>query len=372
MSNAPILKDLNVHIKRYSKPILLLPIVLLALLAGIAGGWWRLGQHSPWLASFAPSHALYMIGGFLGSLISLERAMTVRKKAWLWVPLTNVCSVLAGLLGDWSLAILVQIVASAGLTVLLYLQTHRYNQTPLLLLTIGALCWLTGNLLFYKELFVATALPWWMAFLVFTIVGERLTLTKFLPTPRWAKNMLYFFLASYLISLFLPFHQTLSWMGPLMLLFIALWLSYFDIAKLLLFKKGRFSYIAAGIFTAYFWLVIHAFTSLTAVDSAFQYDLYIHTFFLGFVFSMIWAHAPIIFPLLFTSNISLYHPSLWVVWLIYQLSLLGRLWSAFYSFADLRLLYGQINGYSILAILLTMATIILWRRGIAKHALSSI
>lgn len=55
-----------------------------------------------------------------------------------------------------------------------------------MILALGALCWLIGNLA-WTGISLIAAVPWWLAFLVLTIAGERLELTRFLPTPLAAQ-----------------------------------------------------------------------------------------------------------------------------------------------------------------------------------------
>lgn len=70
---------------------LLLVIVALSLLGGIAGGLLRVGVALPgtgdaaWLGHAATFHAALMIGGFLGTVIGIERATAVKRHIALFV-----------------------------------------------------------------------------------------------------------------------------------------------------------------------------------------------------------------------------------------------------------------------------------------------
>ena len=57
------------------KPNYILPLVLLALLMGISGGWVRLGDLSWVVPGAAAQHGLLMVGGFLGTLIAAVQAL---------------------------------------------------------------------------------------------------------------------------------------------------------------------------------------------------------------------------------------------------------------------------------------------------------
>jgi len=87
----------------------------------------------------------------------------------------------------------------------------------------------------------------------------------------------------------------------------------------------------------------------------------LHTFFLGFTFSMIWAHAPIIFPLIFGIRETPYHRVLWWGWGVFQLTLLGRIVSGGLGLMQWRSLFGVANGWAILGMFALMAGIILWK-----------
>ncbi|WP_133556575.1 hypothetical protein [Algoriphagus boseongensis] len=91
------------------------------------------------------------------------------------------------------------------------------------------------------------------------------------------------------------------------------------------------------------------------------YDLILHTFFLGFSFSMIWAHAPIIFPTIFGIRKTPYHPILWVSWTLFQVSLAGRILFGFLEVYELRKIFGIANGYLILIQFGLMAGIVIWK-----------
>ena len=62
----------------------LLVSVLLALAAGLAGGLLRAGvPMADWLGPAAVAHGALMVGGFMATLIGVERAVAV-KRWWAW------------------------------------------------------------------------------------------------------------------------------------------------------------------------------------------------------------------------------------------------------------------------------------------------
>ncbi len=59
-----------------------------------------------------------------------------------------------------------------------------------LVMSLGALAWLVGNILWRADWPVNRVIPWWIAFLALTIVGERLDLSRFQRHSRWSPPLL--------------------------------------------------------------------------------------------------------------------------------------------------------------------------------------
>lgn len=341
------------------KPFYLLPLVLLSLVAGISGGWIRLGSVVIAIPEAAASHGLLMVGGFLGTLISLERAMVMKQKSWLVLPLFSGLSMIPFLLGYPSPGLVLLLLGSIGLSIIMHLQTLKHPLIHTVLLYVGAACWFVGNFLAWQTGLIAAGSTWWIGFLMFTIVGERLELSQFLPVPSWSKNALKSLLALFALGLVIPFHSWGNEIMGLSALMIAFWLLRFDMAKVAARKTHQFRYIGVGLRIGYVWLGIHGLVLLAGEAHALYYDLMLHTFFLGFTFSMIWAHAPIVFPTIFGIRETPYHPILWLTWSAFQLSLLGRIGATLLDEFALRKVFGLINGYLILIHFGLMAGVVL-------------
>jgi hypothetical protein len=85
------------------------------------------------------------------------------------------------------------------------------------------------------------------------------------------------------------------------LLALAIWLVAKDIARRTVRERGLTRYIAYALLLGYAWLAIGSLIVLS--DPLFApgrpaYDAALHAWFLGFVFSMVFGHAPIIAPAL--------------------------------------------------------------------------
>jgi hypothetical protein len=337
--------------------LLPLPLVLIGLILGILGGWIRLGWQID-LPQAGYLHGLLMTGGFLGTLITLERTVSMPSNWWRAFPVVSALSTVLFMLGEKTFGIAALTVGNAGLLAVYVIQLGKHRDAYWYLLLTGAVCWLIGNLMVLKTGLVAAGSTWWIGFVFFTIVGERLELTRYLNTPKWAKATLWLLMVLMLAGIVQPFHSSI---GPMMMALAtigsALWLLRFDMARFGIRKEGFHRYVATGLLVGYVWLLLNGLTLLLLQSHGYFYDLYLHSYFLGFAFSMIWAHAPIIFPAILKTSERPYHPILWVIWALFQLTLMGRMFFAWVGNAEMRQWLGGANGGVILLMFATMAVI---------------
>ena len=94
------------------------------------------------------------------------------------------------------------------------------------------------------------------------------------------------------------------------------------------------------------------------VESLFHYDAMLHAFFLGFTFSMIFAHAPIIFPGVAGLSIRPYHGSLYIWAVLLQLSLGFRIAYDLLMFSEYRKIFGMVNAAVILLFFVNLVILI--------------
>lgn len=344
------------------KHVWILPFVMLSLIVGIIGGWLRLGWAQFNITEAAFHHGIIMTGSFIGALISMERAVVMEKKAWFLIPILAILALPLNLLGFTQIAIISLVLSSAGLTFLMYIQSTRVKEASHYVITLGAFSWAVGNALLLKSDFIPMVVPWWIAFLLFTIVGERLELSRFLPVKKIFIVLLYVLIVGVFASFFIPFHFGGSRITGILIALIALWLLRFDMARKSIKKKGEYRYIGLGLIVGFVWLLVHALIMIFMENHALYYDLWVHSFFLGFAFSMIWAHAPIIFPAVVKVKRLIYHPMLFIPWLLFQLSLIGRVWASFAGNIELRQFFGVANGWIILLMFISMAMTYFWNQ----------
>src|SRR5215471_2492725 len=164
----------------------------------------------------------------------------------------------------------------------------------------GALAWAIGNGLWYADWPFNRVVPWWIAFLGLTIVGERLDLSRFQKPSRWSSPLLYLALVLFGGGVILTSFRQIPGerVTGFGLLALAAWLWRFDLARRTIKQPGLPRFMAACLLAGYIWLAIGGLLMaiFSPLESGFRYDAVLHSLFLGFVFSMIFGHAPVIFP----------------------------------------------------------------------------
>ncbi len=307
----------------------LLVLGFFGLLFGTGAGLARLGWSMPeTAASAAALHGPLMICGFFGVVIALERAVAIgRYWAYLGPLLAGVGSV-AAVFGAMALAPWFYL---AGGLVLLAASLDVYRRQRALFtftLALGAACWPIGVALWALGADVHQVVAWWLGFLILTIAGERLELSRFLPPSRFARTTFALVLAIIVAGMLganRPWGATVFGAG---LLALAAWLLKQDIARRTVRNKGLTRFIAVCLLSGYAWLAAGG-AILTWAGGGFApgapaYGAAMHALALGFVFSMVFGHAAIIFPAVLRVAVP-YHPSFYVPLALLHGSLLVRM-----------------------------------------------
>lgn len=348
----------------------LLALAILALLAAMWGGLLRIGWEFPPVIQILPAvHGPLMITGFLGTLISLERAVALQKHWAFTAPVLNAFGILALIINVEShFGILVATLGSIVLLVVFGVILNRHLALFTGTMALGVVVWVLGNLLWLGDSLVSHVTHWWAGFLILTIVGERLELSRIQRLPQRATTMYAIAIGIFLFGLVTDAAEGLvranSDIGAkiigLGMLVIAVWLARYDIARRTVRQQGLTRFIAFCLLLGYGWLGVSGILRIIygGVSGGFFYDAILHTLFLGFVISMIFGHAPIIFPSILGRSLN-YRPVFYAHLILLHLSLALRVAGDFVWSMSLRQWGAMLNAIAILLFLFTTVSTIL-------------
>lgn len=336
---------------------LTMTIAGLSLLLALMGGLRRMGTPFPFVSGhLAYYHGGLMVSGFLGTLIAMERAVSLPIPGSLIVPLL---SALGGLfilsnVGPSS-GILLIVLASLGL---LGFFAYIYSVQPSLhnaVLVLGAATWVGGNLHWWWNVPVHEFVNWWIGFLVFVVAAERLELNRLKQFSLPEKAIFVLGVALMLGGLIgETFAVTESNRGFAPgLLVLALWLFQNDMVRQMLTTPGERGYTGWCLVSGYVWLGLGGLLGLLFPETAsgFYYDAYLHSVFLGFVFTMIFGHAFIIIPGVLNVTLG-FHRWFYLPLILLEGSLALRVGADLWTSQHGRHLGGLLNGIAIVLFLL--------------------
>ena len=281
----------------------LLALAALSLLTGLWAGALRLGLDLPALnQELQPNHGPVMVVGFLGTLIALERAVALDRFWPYGAALLAAVSVLSILFGYPSeLGAALALGASCLLTGVFVSLQRQAPGAHFVVMILSAVAASVGNALWLSAQPFNLAVPWWAGFLVLMIAAERLQLSRVMQRPAHASLLFYMCVAVLPMGLAISlaaFESGIRIAG-LALSVLALWLLRYDITRRTIREHGLPRYMAVCLLSGYLWLAGAGTLWITFANDFVagpKYDAMLHAVFLGFVFSMIFAHAPVIFP----------------------------------------------------------------------------
>jgi hypothetical protein len=364
-------------------PRVRMPIVALAVLALLAALWAgliRLGWvFPPLISSIGALHGQLIVCGFLGTIISLERAVAL---GWRWTYaaplLSGVGAIVLLTTPALFLGALLLTLGSLGMVGISFFIVRREPALYTDSMALGALAWFIGNGLWLTGFGFSSVVLWWTAFLVLTIVGERLELSRVLRLSQTVTRVFIGAVALFLLGVALntverAWFAGIGWyvggrLAGVGLVALAVWLLRFDIARRTVHRRGLTRYIAWCLLLGYVWLGIGGALYLVYADATAgpHYDVMLHAVFVGFVFSMIFGHAPIILPAVLGRPVA-YAPLMYAPLLLLHASLALRLAGDLVLGLGVRQWGGMLNVLAILLFLFVTARgIVLARRAPRK------
>lgn len=301
-----------------------------ALLAGLDAALMLLGLPAPVSAARLPDvHGMLLVLGFVGTLISLERAVALGHRAGYLAPgLLGAGAVLLVSPAPMPLARAALLAGTVALVAVYVPLWRRQRDDAVLVQALGAVLATGAATLWLADVAVPTLLPWLVGFVVLTIAGERLELARITMGPGAGRTLV-------LLSAALVVTVTASLLWPALgaptvglgLVVLVAWLATHDVARRTVRSRGQVRFMAASMLAAYFWLAVAGAVWVVGGPAAddVRYDAVVHAVFLGFTLSMVMAHAPVILPAVLRRPMP-YHPVMLVPAAVLHASLALRLW----------------------------------------------
>jgi hypothetical protein len=366
----------------------------ISLLAALDAGLFRLGWPLPLPQEDLPlAHGPLMVCGFLGTVISLEKAVALGARwPYLGVLATGIGGVLLVPFTGAPMPRLLIFLGSVSLAFVAFIFYRRERASANLCVFAGALSWATGNGVWLFGWPVYAVVPFWMGFLLLTIAGERLELNRLLQPSAASRNLFLICCAASLAGALLagpgfrldpnarilftahgdlltsPTAAVGVRLSGIGFIGVALWLVLNDMARKALARPGLTRFIGTGLLLGYFWLGLSGILwvgSGAYVGGPF-YDAVLHSFFLGFAFSMIFAHGPVIFPAILQRRLE-FHPAFYAHLALLAFGLVLRVWGDLSGFDRGRAWGGLLNAVAIVLFIVLTASRVSVRGKLPSH-----
>ena len=271
-------------------------------------------------ARLAALHGPLMLVGFLGTVIALERAVAARAPWAFLAPLGNAAGCLTLMAGAPDAVGRGLMSAAACILCAVYLRVHRRAPSAAVdVEAMGAVALLLGDVLWLGGRGIEEVVPLWLLFPVLTIVGERLELARIAFLDETVETVVEALsVAAVLGACLLLVGQGAHLVAGPALLGLAVIMAYYDVARRTVRTSGGVRFMAASMLAGYVWLALAgAVWSLWGLDGlgGSAYEIVIHAITVGFAFSMILAHAPVIIPAIVHRALP-YHRLMWLPYVL--------------------------------------------------------
>lgn len=334
----------------------LLVVGVAALVTGLFAGLARVGVLVAWGPRYAMDHGPLVVLGAFTTIIGLERAVALGRAWSFGAPVLGAVGAIATMagLGAGAWASTLATIALVAVNVAI---VRRQSAAFTWLMLLGSLLLVagTGAWALHRPIFEVVAA--WMGFFVLTIAAERLELSRLAPTPRWASRALAVLALSLAVAAIgALFGAPLVRPFGVLLAAIGLWQLRFDLARRLVARAGLPRFAAIGVLAAAAWLVVAggllALHGLPATGPT--YDAALHAVFVGYVLSMLFAHAPIVLPAVARVDVP-FTPALYASMGLLHVALAARVLGDLAGSVALRRLGSSGNALALVLFALTIA-----------------
>jgi hypothetical protein len=281
-----------------------LPVLALGgacLLLGLTGGLARLGAGTPSPQSAAAGHGVLMTLGFLGTLISLERAVALRHGWGYLAPVLSGSGGIAYVAGAPAPVPALFFAAAGAWLIGAYLVMWQVQPTMhIAIQALGAVAWWAAAVAWLTGSGLPGIVPWLAAYIVLTISGERLELARVALQGSGHKPGVILWSALVLggpaLTVLRP--EAGGRLFGIGLLVLSAWLVRYDVARRTVRTSGLTQYMAVCLLAGYVWLAVAGvlWTADGQIASGHGYDAAVHAVFFGYAMSMVLGHAPVILP----------------------------------------------------------------------------
>lgn len=330
----------------------LLVVAAAAALTAVLAGLARLGLPVAWGPRWAAEHGPLFTLAVFGSVIALERAVALAKG---WALLAPALGAIAGvaMLARLPGAPVAALASSLALAAINAAIVRRQSVPFTWLMLAGSLLLVAGNVGWMLGRPLPLLVPCWIAFFVLTIVAERLELSRLAAPPRWATVALLVLSGLLAVAAFalLCGHWEVVPAFALALALVGAWQLRFDLARRTIRLPGLPRYSALAVLAGASWLVVGGILALAfgLPPAGYVYDAVLHSVFVGYVLSMVMAHAPIILPAVAMVRIP-WNPALWSAPAVLHLGLVARVAGDLFALDRLRQIGGIANAVALLAL----------------------
>lgn len=301
----------------------------IALIAGLDAALLQLGVAAPVSGERISSvHGMLMVLGFIGTVITLERAVALGRG---WGFAAPAAMGLGGIALISPLPLTVAgglFMVGTGVQAVIFIPLwQRRRDAAVLVQALGAASALGAAMLFTGGAAATSFLPWLVGYVVLLIAGERMELARLGRSNDRAEQAVLTaavgLLAAITLQLLFP-----SWAAPVlgvMLLALVVALLRVDVAPKMLRSTGLPRFSAACLMAGYGWLAVAGGILVLAVDplTGGAYDALVHAVMLGFTMSMIFAHAAVILPAVLRRPLP-YHPVMYAPAVLLHVALAVR------------------------------------------------
>lgn len=322
---------------------------LVAVMAGLA----RLGVAVPIGAAQAGEHGPLFVLGVFTSVIAVERAVALGVASGYLAPALGIAGAAAQIAGLRGAGGLLGAGAVTALVAVNIAIVRRQSVDFTWLMLLGSVVHGTGALAWALGRPTHTVAPAWLAFFVLTIVAERLELSRLAPTPQWAKRAIVVLCVLLALAALaaVAFAGSAARLLGVVLVAVASWQLRFDLARRTVQRAGLPRFVAIGVLLGAAWLAVSgaamAALGLPAVGPV--RDAVLHAVLVGFVLSMVFAHAPIILPAVARIEIP-FHAALYLPVAVLHASLIARVAGDLLGLATMRTAGGVGNALALMTL----------------------